>query len=258
MKPLAIKIGGSTLGKSDTTVEDLVTLQEMGVPMVVIHGGGQAVTDWLSRLGISTSFVRGLRVTDLETLSVVTAVLTGLVNKELVSAIWRLGGKAVGLSGADGCLIEATNKTPELGYTGEELQVDAALLETLLEAGYIPVVAPISLGSLDKSSEDTNLLNVNGDTAAGAIAAALDAEKLIFLTDVPGLYDSSNKLIHRLSPADAQELIASGVASGGMEAKIEACLVALSAVPVTRIIDGRVPHALLNEVGGKGDGTTIG
>ena len=258
MKPLTIKIGGSTLGRSDTTVEDLVTLQKRGVPMVVVHGGGQAVTDWLGRLGISTSFVRGLRVTDLETLKVVTAVLTGLVNKELVSAIWRLGGKAVGLSGADGGLIEARNRAPELGYTGEELRVDVALLETLLEAGYIPVVAPISLGSLDKSGEDTNLLNVNGDTAAGAIAAALNAEKLIFLTDVPGLYDGSNKLIRKLSPDSAQELIASGVASGGMEAKIEACLVALSAVPVARIIDGRVSHALLSEVEGKGDGTTIG
>lgn len=258
MKPLAIKIGGSTLGRSDTTVEDLVTLQKRGVPMVVVHGGGQAVTDWLGRLGISTSFVRGLRVTDLETLKVVTAVLTGLVNKELVSAIWRLGGRAVGLSGADGGLIEASNKTPSLGYTGEELRVDAALLEMLLKEDYIPVVAPISLGSLEKTSEDMSLLNVNGDTAAGAIAAALNAEKLIFLTDVVGLYDSSSKLIHRLSPSDARQLIASGVASGGMEAKIEACLVALSAVPVARIIDGRVPHALLNEFEGKGDGTTIG
>ena len=258
MKTLVIKIGGSTLGKSDTTVEDLVTLRKRGVPLVVIHGGAQVVTDWLGRLGISTSFVRGLRITDLETLRVVTAVLAGLVNKELVSAIWRLGGKAVGLSGADGELILARNKTPDLGYTGEELEVNAALLEMLLNAGYIPVIAPISLGSLEKSGEDTNLLNVNGDTAAGQIAAALNADKLVFLTDVPGLCDSSNKLIRRLSPDDARELLASGVASGGMAAKIEACLVALSTVPVARIIDGRVSHALLREIEGKGDGTTIG
>ena len=257
MKPLAIKIGGSTLGHSDTTIEDLVTLQKRGVPMVVVHGGAQAVTDWLSRLGISTSFIRGLRVTDLESLKVVTAVLAGLVNKDLVSDIWRLGGKAIGLSGADGGLLKAKNRTPELGYTGEELEVDVALLEMLLEAGYIPVIAPISLGVSEKLTKDTNLLNVNGDTAAGEIAAALDAEKLIFLTDVPGLYDSSTKLIHKLTPGEAKELVASGVASGGMATKIEACLIALTKVQTTRIIDGRVPHALLGEIEGKGDGTTI-
>ena len=258
MKTLAIKIGGSTLGNSDTTVEDLVTLQKRGIPVVVIHGGGQAVSDWLSRLDVSTSFIQGLRVTDSETLRVVTAVLAGLVNKELVSAIWHLGGRAVGLSGADGGLIQARNKTPELGYTGEELEVDATLLEMLLKAGYIPIIAPVSLSLLEESGGDTNLLNVNGDTAAGEIAAALNVEKLIFLTDVPGLYDSSKKLIRRLSPGDARELIASGVALGGMATKIEACLRALTTVPVTRIIDGRVPHALLNEIEGKGNGTTIG
>jgi acetylglutamate kinase len=258
MKPLTIKIGGSTLGNADTTVEDLVTLQKRGVPMVVIHGGAKAVSDWLGRLDMATNFIRGLRITDLESLKVVTAVLAGLVNKELVSAIWRLGGKAVGLSGADGGLILAKNKTPELGYTGEELKVDVTLLETLLKAGYIPIVAPVSLGSLEGAGGDTNLLNVNGDTAAGEIAAALKADKLIFLTDVSGLYDSSNKLIRKLSPDDARELLASGVASGGMATKIEACLIALTAVPAARIIDGRISHALLNEVDGKGDGTTIG
>jgi acetylglutamate kinase len=258
MKPLVIKIGGSTFGSGDTTVEDLVALQKRGVPLVVVHGGGNAVSDWLGRLGITTSFVRGLRITDLETLKVVTAVLAGLVNKELVSTVWCSGGKAVGLSGVDGGLILAKNRTPELGYTGEELKVNVAVIEVLLEAGYIPVIAPVSLGLLEGSDMDTNLLNVNGDTAAGEIAAALKAEKLIFLTDVPGLYDSSKKLIHELSPGDAKELVASGVASGGMVAKIEACLMALTKVPVARIIDGRVSHALLNEVEGKGDGTTIG
>lgn len=258
MKPLAIKIGGSTLGHTDTTVEDLVTLQKRGVPMVVIHGGAQAVTGWLSRLGVSTRFVQGLRVTDLESLKVVTAVLAGLVNKELVAAIWKLGGKAVGISGADGGLILAKNKTPELGYIGEELRVNVALLETLLDTGYMPIIAPVSLGLLEGSDIDTNLLNVNGDTAAGEIAAALRAEKLIFLTDVPGLYDSSKNLISRISPESAKKLATSGVASGGMVAKIEACLVALTKVPVARIIDGRIPHALLDEVEGIGDGTTIG
>ena len=257
MNPLAIKIGGSTLGSTDTTVEDLVALQRRGVPLVVVHGGGNAVSDWLARLGISTSFVKGLRVTDLETLKVVTAVLAGLVNKELVSAIWRAGGKAVGLSGADGGLILAKNKTQALGYTGEELKVNVAVIEILLKAGYIPVIAPVSLGLLEGSDIDANLLNVNGDTAAGEIAAALKAEKLIFLTDVPGLYDNSKKLMHKLSPQGAREMIEYGVASGGMVAKIEACLLALTKIPVARIIDGRAPHALLDEVEGKGDGTTI-
>jgi len=255
---LTIKIGGSTLGHNDTTIEDLVTLQKKGVPLVVVHGGANAVTSWLRRLNIPTSFIRGLRITDLQTLEVVTAVLAGLVNKELVSAIWKLGGKAIGLSGADGGLIVARNKTPELGYTGEELEVDAALLHSLLKEGYMPVIAPVSLGSLEKADTKTNLLNVNGDTVAGEIAAALKAEKLIFLTDVPGLYNSSGNLIRRLAPSEAEALLTSGVASGGMAAKIEACLIALTKVPVTRIIDGRIPHALLNEVEGRGNGTTIG
>lgn len=255
-KPLVVKIGGSTLGKTDTTVEDLVTLQKSGIPLVVVHGGAKAVSDWLQRLGIATTFIRGLRVTDKETLKVVTAVLAGLVNKELVSAIWSLGGKAVGLSGVDGGLIVARNRTPELGYTGEELKVDVSLLNALLQAGYMVVVAPVSLGSLSSDTE-VNMLNVNGDTVAGEIAAALKAEKLIFLTDVPGVYDSAKNLLTKLSQAEARHLIESGVVSGGMTTKIEACLIALSGVSVTRIIDGTIPHALLNEMSGKSDGTTI-
>jgi acetylglutamate kinase len=196
-------------------------------------------------------------VTDEETLKVVTAVLAGLVNKELVSTVWRLGGKAVGLSGVDGALVVARNRTPELGYTGEELEVNVALLDMLLAAGYMPIIAPVSLGCL-RPDDALNLLNVNGDTVAGEIAAALRAEKLIFLTDVPGVYDGSKKLFKRLTPAEARSLLDSGVVSGGMAAKIEACLVALSGVPVTRIVDGTCPHALLNEINGKGDGTTIG
>jgi acetylglutamate kinase len=257
MKPVVIKIGGSTLSSTDTTVADLVGLQKRGVPIVVIHGGGSAVSDWLDRLGVSTSFVSGLRVTDLETLKVVTAVLAGLVNKELVSAIWRSGGKAVGLSGADGGLILAKNKHRELGYTGEEIRVNVAVIEVLLNAAYIPVVAPVSLGLVEGADTDTNLLNVNADTAAGEIAADLRAEKLIFLTDVPGLYDNEKRLIHKVSPQGAKEMIELGVASGGMIAKIDACLMALTKVPVARIIDGRARHALLHEIEGRGDGTTI-
>jgi len=257
MKPLIVKIGGSTFGKHDTTIEDLLELQKRHIPVVVVHGGGKTVTDWLSRLNIPTSFINGLRITDLETLKVVTAVLAGLVNKELVAAIWQLGGKAVGLCGVDGGLIEAKNRTPELGYTAEELKVNAALLKTLLQSGYIPVLAPISLNATGGSDRNTNLLNVNGDTVAGEIAAALDAEKVLFLTDVPGIYDASNRLINEVRLDEAMRMIDSGVVSGGMVAKIEACMAALKRVPVIRIIDGRSPHALLKEIEGKGEGTTI-
>jgi len=257
MKPIVVKIGGSTFGISETTAEDLVTLQKRNIPVVVVHGGGNTVTEWLQRLNIPTRFVRGLRVTDSESLKVVIAILAGLVNKELVSTIWKLGGKAIGLSGADGGLIMAKNKNPELGYTGEQLVVDASVLSILLETGYMPVIAPISLGRLNSADSDIPLLNVNGDTAAGQIAASLEADKLIFLTNVPGIYDKSNQLIKNLTPKSAKDLIASGIANGGMDAKIESCLLAVNSVGTTRIVDGRVPHILIKEIDGTGDGTTI-
>ncbi len=256
-KILVIKLGGSTLGSHDTIVADLVTLQKKGMLPVVVHGGADMVTDWLGRLGISTRFVKGLRVTDAETLKVVVAVLAGLVNKELVAAIEALGGKAIGLSGIDGGLLQAKVKDAEMGYVGEVVKVNPAPLTTILEAGFIPIIAPLSLQSPSESGEKVNILNVNGDTAAGEIAAALGAEKLVFLTDVAGIYDSSGKLIPKLSLVEATNLLTSRIASGGMIPKIEACLRALPAVPITRIIDGRLPHALLKELEGRGEGTTI-
>ena len=254
MKPIVVKIGGSTLGNHDTTLEDLVKLQKEGVPIVVVHGGAQMVSDWLSRLGISTSFINGLRVTDAETLRVVAAVLGGLVNKELVMAIQALKGKTVGLSGADGNLLQAKIKSPELGYTGEILVVDSTPLRILLGKGYMPVVAPISCGIIDNKA---TLLNVNGDAAAGEIAAALSAEKVIFLTDVDGIHDYSDKTLPRLSAIEAERMLNRGMVSGGMIPKIEACLKALTTVPVARIIDGRVPRALFNEMKNGIGGTTI-
>jgi acetylglutamate kinase len=257
MKPVVVKIGGSTLGSHDTTIDDLVTLQRAGAQIVVVHGGAREVTDWLTRLDIPTSFVNGLRVTSLETLKVVTAILAGLVNKELVSALWKRGGKAVGLSGADGNMIQGYNKTPALGFTGEELTVDATLLKTLLKEGYIPVIAPMCLRPCSDMNSEANLINVNGDTVAAELAAALKAERLIFLTDVQGIYDKSKKLIKTLSCEEASHLVKAGIASGGMVAKIEACMVAVPRVPVARIIDGKSPHSLLYEIEGKGEGTTI-
>jgi len=256
---IVVKIGGSTLGNHYTTLEDLAELQKQGKSLVVIHGGAKVTSEWLARLGIPTSFVNGLRVTDAETLKVVAAALGGLVNKELVVAIQALGGKAVGLSGCDGNLLGASIKRPELGYVGEIVAVDPTPLKLLLNAGYIPVVAPISFGSVEGR---TTLLNVNGDTAAGEIAAALAAEKLVFLTDVDGIHDGSGKAIPRLNLAEAKNMLASGAASGGMVPKIEASLRALTTTKVVRIIDGRAIHALLDDIAGqaqktKSGGTTI-
>ena len=256
---IVVKIGGSTLGNHDTTLEDLVELQKQGKSLVVVHGGAKVTSEWLARLGIPTSFVKGLRVTDGETLKVVAAALGGLVNKELVVAIQALGGKAISLSGCDGNLLWAGIKSPELGYAGEVVAVDPSPLKLLLNAGYMPVVAPVSYGSVEGR---TMLLNVNGDTAAGEIAAALVAEKLVFLTDVDGIHDGSGKVIPRLSLAEARKMLASGVASGGMVPKIEASLIALTTTQIVRIVDGKISHALLHEITGqarptKSRGTTV-
>jgi acetylglutamate kinase len=256
-KAIVVKLGGSTLGSHDTTLDDLVALQRRGMLPVVVHGGANVVTDWLQRLNIPTRFVKGLRVTDAETLRVVIAILAGLVNKELVAAIEGSGGRAVGLSGIDGGLLEASVKDADMGYVGEVLKVNPVVLQAVLGAGFIPVIAPLSLQSSPDRGDNGFVLNVNGDTAAGMIAAALNAEKLIFLTDVAGIYSASGELIDRLSPEQAQDLLDSGVASGGMIPKIESCLMALSSVRTTRIIDGRLSHALIREVEGNMVGTTI-
>jgi acetylglutamate kinase len=258
-KVIVVKIGGSTLGNHDTTLEDLVELQKQGKSLIVVHGGAKVTTEWLARLGIPTSFVNGLRVTDAETLKVVAAALGGLVNKELVVAIQALGGKAVGLSGCDGNLLWARVKSPEMGYVGEIVAVDPTPLKLLLTAGYMPVVAPIGFGSAEGK---VTLLNINGDTAAGEIAQALAAEKLIFLTDVDGIHDGSEQVVHELNLAEARDMLDSGTAFGGMVPKIEATLRALTATKVVRIIDGRAAHALRDDVSrrarqSRSGGTTI-
>ena len=254
MKPIVVKIGGSTLGSQDTTMEDLVQLQKQGLALVVIHGGGQLISDWLAKLDISTSFIKGLRVTDAASLEVVIAVLGGLVNKELVVSIQALGGKAIGISGSDGNLLQAKVNNIDLGFVGDIFAVDPTPVKLLMKAGYIPLVAPISLGVAEGKA---TLLNVNGDLAAGEIAAALTAQKLIFLTDVDGIYDRSGKRLSRLTIAEAKEILASGIASGGMIPKIQACIKALTAIPLTRIIDGTRPHALLKEMKNGEGGTSI-
>ena len=254
---IVIKIGGSTFKSGDTTIEDIVALQKKGKSLVVVHGGGNTVTDWLKRLDITTKFVRGERITDLPSLEVVTAVLAGLINKEITAAINVKGGRAVGISGVDGLLIESRMKDKEMGYVGAVEKVNPAVLETLLEGGFIPVVSPVSLYSLDRPGDGPAIINVNGDPIAGEIAAALGAKKLIFLTDVDGINDKSGSVISKLSKAEAEAMIASGVISGGMIPKVNACLRALNAGSLTRIIDGRKPHALLNEFEGGDGGTTL-
>ncbi len=256
MKPIVVKIGGSTLGSGDTTLEDLVSLQRRGILPVVVHGGGNKVSEWLKRMGIEASFVRGLRVTDRETLNVVIAVLAGLVNKELVGQINSLGGKAMGLSGIDGGLLQGEIESPELGYVGRVTRVNIEPVRAVLDAGYIPVIAPGALRS-PSADDPVFLLNVNADSAAGEIAAALEAERLIFLTDVPGVCQSSGQPIPELSPAEAREIMASGVITGGMIPKVEACFRALAAVSSAQIVDGRQPHALLAAIENQAIGTRI-
>jgi acetylglutamate kinase len=207
-------------------------------------------------MGVTSRFVRGLRVTDASTLWVVVAVLAGLVNKELVTELNGLGGRALGLSGVDGALIQARLKDAEMGLVGEITKVNPEPLEVALKAGYIPVVAPPGYQP-PQLGQPAAILNVNGDTAAAEVAKALRASKLIFLTDVAGVFGRTGKVIPQLYPHEVQQLIASGVASAGMVPKLEACLLAVEDVPLARIIDGRQPHALLTEVGGRGAGTTI-
>jgi len=241
-KTIVVKLGGSALGSHDTTLEDVVTLSRLSITPVVVHGGGNAISAWLNRIGKQAEFVNGLRVTDAETLEVATMVLAGKVNKDLVAGIMRCGGKAAGVSGLDAGLLRARQKNKELGLVGEITAVDLGLLRCLVSSGYVPVIAPIGV------DESGQALNINADTAAAEIAIALQAEKLIFLTDVQGILDADKQLIPELSADRARALIAAGIIKGGMVPKAEACLRALAAVKRTHIIDGRAPHALLREL----------
>jgi acetylglutamate kinase len=257
-KVIVVKLGGATLGNHDTTLEDIVSLQQQGWSVVVVHGGGKMITDWLAARGIATEFVDGERVTDVATLEVVVSVLAGVVNKEIVADINARGGLALGISGVDGAFIQGRVKRKELGYIGEVIKVDPTPLQALLKAGYVPVVAPVSLNAGEKEPGERGVLNINADVVAGEIAAAIGAEKLVFLTDVVGICDKQGKLMPQLSTQEAEALMAAGTASGGMIPKVKACLKALSGVAsACIIIDGRQPHALLNEIQGKGGGTTI-
>ena len=266
--PVVVKIGGSTLGSLDTSLKDLVTLQQEGTAVVVVHGGGTVISEWMQRQGIPPRFVRGLRVTDADSLQIVVAVLTGLINKELVSGLHSLGGKAIGISGIDGGLLEARIADPELGYVGEIQQVNRAALQVILDGGYIPMVAPLAMHRHDGSEHSGGPLNINGDTVAGELAYSLGARRLIFLTDVEGIMDGNGRVIQRLDRRTANLLSNSGVIQGGMIPKLEACLRALEPQvaaeilenlepPVAHVVDGRRPQALLDCVRGESIGTSI-
>lgn len=237
---IVVKIGGNALGPEDTTFRDLVAVQKQGVWPVVVHGGGPLISQWLDQVGVESTFVRGLRVTSDEALDVVTAVLCGLVNTRIVASIGEAGGRGVGLTGADGAVIAAEVKDPELGRVGEVASIQTDLITGLLHHDFIPVFSPVSVDAHDKG----RLLNVNADSVAGALAGALEADRVIFMTDVPGVLDADGDVLPNLSEARVRELINDGVITGGMIPKVTACLNALAHARTAQIIDGRVPNAL--------------
>ena len=257
-RPLVVKVGGSALGADDTFLSDLLALQNRGVPPVVVHGGGSIITDWMIKQGVRPRFVKGLRVTDAASLDVVVAVLAGLVNKNIVASIIALEGKAVGISGVDGGMLYGKVKDPQLGMVGEITEVDPGPILDILASGAIPVIAPVAIQQDKSLPQGWRLLNINADTAAGEIAVALDAERLVFLTDVEGVLDSSKRLIPRITPRQTRGLVDSGVVAGGMVPKVEACLRALEKVSFAQIIDGRRPGALGDSLEGKALGSRIG
>jgi len=253
---LVAKIGGSTLGAHDTTLEDVVALQRRGLRPVVVHGGGALISEWLKAHEVPTRFERGLRVTDERTLEVVVAVLAGLVNKGLVAALAAAGGRAVGLSGADGGLLKARLLDEKLGFVGEVVEVDPRLLLGLLDGGFVPVVAPVAVEWRGEAPTG-QLLNINADTAAGAVAEALAARWLVFLTDVPGIRDEDGRTVSMLSAAQAATLTGAGVIEGGMIPKVEACLGAAGSGCRSVIADGRRAGALVEAIEER-TGTVVG
>ena len=233
-----VKVGGSTLGQHDTSLDDIAALHAAGHPLVVVHGGGATISEWLELHGVESRFVRGLRVTDERALDVVVAVLAGLVNKRLVAELLGRGALAFGISGAEGALLRARRYDPELGFVGELVHVDAGALHGVAAGGAVAVLAPIAV-EVEGQAVRSQLLNVNADTVAGEVAAALEAERLVFLTDVPGVLDGDGEVLPELTAAQARDLLESGTATGGMIPKLEAALVAAAASVPTHVVDGR-------------------
>lgn len=251
-----IKLGGSTLGAHDTSLHDIAEARRDGRRIVVVHGGGATISAWLQRAGIEPKFVRGLRATDAASLEIVVAVLAGLVNKQLVAELSAFGAPAIGLSGADSLILQARRYDDDLGFVGKIHRVNPFPIEELLGLGYLPVIAPIAIDTGGLAS--SQLLNTNADTAAGEIAAALHAGLLVFLTDVDAVLDAAKQPLARLTADDAQALIASGAAAGGMIPKLEAAVRAAGAGCATRIVNGTAAGAVAAVLGGGAAGTTVG
>ncbi len=248
-KTLVIKYGGSAMSDPELSASfavDVVLLKYIGMRPVVVHGGGPQIGRTLERLGKKSEFVDGLRVTDDETMEVVEMVLGGVVNREIVDLVQRGGGNAVGLTGNDGGMLRVTQRLEDdydLGRVGRVVAVDPAPITAVADAGFIPVIAPIGVDSQGVTH------NVNADEAAGAIARALSAEKLMLLTDVEGVLDGEGELVRQLSIDDARKQIAEGSIRGGMIPKVECCIETLGAgVGTSHIVDGRVRHAILLEI----------
>jgi len=243
---VVIKLGGHAMSSDeamDNFARDVVLMQQVGVNPVIVHGGGPMISEMLGKLNIKSEFVGGKRVTDEATVEVVEMVLSGRINKWIVNAINRQGGRAVGLSGKDANLMTCDQDVPELGLVGSPTEIDTGVLQTLFDANTIPVIAPLGVGHAGET------LNVNGDTAAGAIAAALTADRLLLLTDVPGVMDETKTVLTDLTADQVVAMTASGVIAGGMIPKTQTCLDALSGgVRAAVILDGRAPNACLLEL----------
>ncbi len=258
-KTIVVKYGGNAMtgsGGTDDFSQDIVLMKQTGIDPVVVHGGGPQIGSMLKKLDIQSRFIDGLRVTDQAAVDVVEMVLTGSINKQIVSAINAAGGRAVGLSGKDGNLVVARKlaltrtdpatgemDTEDLGFVGEPESVNPEVLHTMMKSEIIPVIAPIGVGPKGET------YNINADTVAGAVAGAVKAERLILLTDVEGVLDQDKKLISRLTLSEARALIADGTISGGMIPKIRTAIEAVeSGVRAAVILDGRIPHVLLLEL----------
>jgi len=254
-----VKYGGHAMGDDtlgDHFARDIVLLKQVGINPIVVHGGGPQIGRMLERLKIKSEFVDGLRVTDAETVEIVEMVLAGSINKQIVASINRAGGKAIGICGKDGGLVQATKllrtkrdpdshieRVLDLGYVGEPSHIDTSVLDLFARSSMIPVVAPIGVGPNGET------YNINADTVAGAIAGACRADRLLLLTDVAGVKDKSGALIPAMTRGEAEKFIADGTISGGMIPKVETCLEAVAqGVEAAVILDGRVPHAVLLEI----------
>jgi acetylglutamate kinase len=258
-KTVLVKYGGNAMGEegvADHFAQDIVLMRQTGIDPVVVHGGGPQISAMLKRLEIKSNFIDGLRVTDQAAIDVVEMVLTGTVNKQIVSAINNAGGKAVGVSGKDGQMIVAkkllyTKRNPatgseekiDLGFVGEPEEINTEVLQTIVRSDMVAVIAPIGVG------RDGATYNINADTVAGAVAGALKADRMLLLTDVPGVMDRNGNLIERLTTTEARALIKDGTISGGMIPKVETCIDAVErGVRAAVILDGRVQHVLLIEL----------